>query len=722
MQSLTVKTKIVCFIFLSALGIQAQQPASQGPATAGAVPRLVRFAGSFHAPAGQPAGPIGATFAIYNEPEGGTPLWTEEQNVELDAAGNYSVLLGSTKNEGVPAELFGANDPRWLQVKFNVPDAVDAPRVLLVSVPYALKAVDADTLGGKPASAYLMAAPSASVQRDVAAATAAATTAPAGAAPVKRSARPENVISGTMGRIPYFYDTTSDLGNSVMYQSSAGNIGIGTTSPGNLLTVQTAATGYTFLENLYGSVDPGVGATRLEVGNPVSTLMLTAYGSGSPGILGGSAGVVSLAGPLLVGNAAAGKPLYLYAGNNYTAPQFTLLATGSVGIGTQNPGATLEVNGSAKVDGSVTATGSVSGASSTVGGSGVTGNNTATSGSGTNGVSGNTSSPNGVGVAGMNLSNGGHGVYGSTNGTSTNNPAGVYGTAIVSSTSVPTYGVYGTTASSFAGSAGVYGTATATTSSETYGVYGTNPNVDDFGVGVAGTGTTISGEGGIGNAAGVWGDASGTTFSMQSGVIATADNGYGVYAQSNGTGVATLFADNQSTTTSAVVFGTLGGGSGTGGFCTINVIGQLNCSGTITPSAQTSDGRQVKLYTVASPENWFEDFGSGQLAGGSAQIPLDPIFASTVNTGEPYHVFLTPNGDCKGLYVASKTASGFEVRELGGGASSISFDYRIVAKRRGYESARLEDVTDQANEMRQRNAEMQARRTRKISAPPSRPH
>jgi hypothetical protein len=70
--------------------------------------RLVSRAG------GPAAGPIGATFAIYNEPEGGTPLWTEEQNVELDAAGNYSVLLGSTKNEGVPAELFGANDLRWL--------------------------------------------------------------------------------------------------------------------------------------------------------------------------------------------------------------------------------------------------------------------------------------------------------------------------------------------------------------------------------------------------------------------------------------------------------------------------------------------------------------------------------------------------------------------------------------------------------------------------------
>jgi hypothetical protein len=67
------------------------------------------------------------------------------------------------------------------------------------------------------------------------------------------------------------------------------------------------ATGYTFLENLYGSVDPGNGATRLEVGNPVSSLILTAYGSKAPGILGGSAGVVSLAGPFLVGSAGANE-------------------------------------------------------------------------------------------------------------------------------------------------------------------------------------------------------------------------------------------------------------------------------------------------------------------------------------------------------------------------------------------------------------------------------
>jgi hypothetical protein len=58
-------------------------------------------------------------------------------------------------------------------------------------------------------------------------------------------------------------------------------------------------------------------------------------------------------------------------------------------------------------------------------------------------------------------------------------------------------------------------------------------------------------------------------------------------------------------------------------------------------------------------------------------------------------VFLTPNGDCKGLYVAQKSATSFVVRELGGGTSSIAFDYRIMAKRRGYEGIRMADMTEQ---------------------------
>jgi hypothetical protein len=72
---------------------------------------------------------------------------------------------------------------------------------------------------------------------------------------------------------------------------------------------------------------------------------------------------------------------------------------------------------------------------------------------------------------------------------------------------------------------------------------------------------------------------------------------------------------------------------------------------------------------------------------------LEPQFAKTVNGQAGYHVFLTPEGDCDGLYIANKTATSFEVRELKSGTSSVAFDYRIVAHRKGFESSRLPDVT-----------------------------
>jgi hypothetical protein len=47
----------------------------------------------------------------------------------------------------------------------------------------------------------------------------------------------------------------------------------------------------------------------------------------------------------------------------------------------------------------------------------------------------------------------------------------------------------------------------------------------------------------------------------------------------------------------------------------------------------------------------------------------------------------------KGLYVSQKAATSFEVHELGGGASSVSFDYRIVALRKNFENIRMQDHT-----------------------------
>ncbi len=120
------------------------------------------------------------------------------------------------------------------------------------------------------------------------------------------------------------------------------------------------------------------------------------------------------------------------------------------------------------------------------------------------------------------------------------------------------------------------------------------------------------------------------------------------------------------------------------------VNGTFTVSGSKNNVVKLNDGRSVLLYANESPEYWYEDFGTVQLKRGRAIIAIDPTFAKVTNTGIPYKVFLTPNGNTPGLYVTRKTATTFEVRESRGGRSSISFDYRIVAKRRGYETVRFE--------------------------------
>jgi hypothetical protein len=131
--------------------------------------------------------------------------------------------------------------------------------------------------------------------------------------------------------------------------------------------------------------------------------------------------------------------------------------------------------------------------------------------------------------------------------------------------------------------------------------------------------------------------------------------------------------------------------NGTATFFTDNA-GNTTARGTKSAAVPLHDGSMVKVFSMESPEVWFEDFGSGQLMGGITTITLEPTFAQTVNLKTAYHVFLTPKGDCKGLYVTNETQTGFEVREMGGGQSSVDFDYRIVAHRAQYEKTRLPDA------------------------------
>jgi len=121
--------------------------------------------------------------------------------------------------------------------------------------------------------------------------------------------------------------------------------------------------------------------------------------------------------------------------------------------------------------------------------------------------------------------------------------------------------------------------------------------------------------------------------------------------------------------------------------------GNTTATGVKSAVVQTSDFGSRLLYAVESPEVWFEDVGSGQLVAGKATVSFDPMFAQTANTGVEYNVSVTPV--CAGpavLYVSAKTGAGFTVEgvDLKGGLSACGFDWRVMVKRAGYETQRLE--------------------------------
>lgn len=109
-------------------------------------------------------------------------------------------------------------------------------------------------------------------------------------------------------------------------------------------------------------------------------------------------------------------------------------------------------------------------------------------------------------------------------------------------------------------------------------------------------------------------------------------------------------------------------------FGNLQVQGDFTVTGHKSAVVPHPDGTHRRLYCLESPENWFEDFGSATLSGGRATVALEKIFARLVSC-KNYHVFLTPEGDCNGLYVHRKTGSSFEVRELQKGTSAASFSF-----------------------------------------------
>ena len=188
------------------------------------VPHFVKFSGAIkNAARARRGGVVAIRFVIFGDSTGGTALWQEVQNAQLDEQGHYEVMLGSTGSGGIPLDLFTSGEQRWLEVQALLPEEEAQPRVLLVSVPYALESADAQTLGGLPASAFAKAAPTAAVL-DAAgsyatAANAAPLTVPGTAVSGSSSGQGVTTPGGTANTIPKFAGSTAIADSQIKDQN-----------------------------------------------------------------------------------------------------------------------------------------------------------------------------------------------------------------------------------------------------------------------------------------------------------------------------------------------------------------------------------------------------------------------------------------------------------------------------------------------------------------------
>jgi hypothetical protein len=249
----------------------AQQSTGGLVAASTAVPSVINFNGSLADAHGESLTDVtSVTFLFYKDQTGGSPLWLETQNINPTKNGQYTATLGVTKPHGLPADVFATGEARWLAVQ--VAGEEEQPRVLLVAVPYALKAADAETIGGLPPSAFVLNPALRSSSGD------SATPGPDALLPAAIGG------TGTANFLPIFTAATT-VGNSAIFQTGTGTtakIGVNTTAPTTTLDIHGgAAVRGTLVIPAAGAATAAAGKSSQPVNMTVST-----FNSGSSTAVG----------------------------------------------------------------------------------------------------------------------------------------------------------------------------------------------------------------------------------------------------------------------------------------------------------------------------------------------------------------------------------------------------------------------------------------------------
>ena len=667
---------VVCLLMMCCVLPMSAEP----PAANGIVPPMVKFSGVLTDVNGKPmTGVVGVTFYLYKDSQGGSPLWMETQNVQSDNTGHYTVMLGSSSSQGLPSDLFVSGEARWMGVQAQ--GQAEQPRTVLLSVPYALKAADAETIGGLPPSAFMLAVPTSSGAAVDSTNGNLATSSTSSLAP---STSNVTTTGGTVNAIP-LWTTKTNIQSSAIIQSGSGKtakVGINTAKPASTLDVNGPGT-------VRGNLSlPATGTATTQAGknSQPSTLTASVYNSAV-----GTAVPQNFrwqAEPVSNNTAKASGSLNLLFGagsNPINETGLNIASNGQITFasGQSFPGA-----------GTVTSVGLSAPASDfTVSGSPITH-------SGTLGLSW-TVSPTSSNTANAIVKRDSTGSFSAGNISAVTlaaaNPAG---TAIAGSTAAPAGAVVGINTGSSAVADGVDG---VTSSAAASGVAGIN---NAGGIGVYSTGGTgvygigsISGVEGQGNAAFSnagyflgWSAPAGSGFNGSLGIEAFGGNGdpssgsaggTGIYGQggggTNGDGYGGYFiGGTQSLFGHGIV---ANAGSGYAGYFNgdVNVTGNLAKGGGSFKIDHPLDPANKYLYHsfVESPDMMNIYNGTVALdANGEAVIPM-PEWFGVLNRDFRYQ--LTCIGGFAPVYIAEELAN--NQFKIGGGRAGLKVSWQVTGIR-----------------------------------------